>query len=110
MVQTRANMLPPTLRKNSRYIIFNAEEVDFSTVNQTIWDTCLEEVGEVETALLDMWIVKDLWNENQHVGGVRVTSEKVAVMENVLNACGYDILGVAGTMKSARRQFPVHPA
>lgn len=110
--------VPPTLRHGQRYLVFEVvrdEAAPFDDVHGAIWHACLDLLGEAGTAALDLWIVKDLWNEKAQMGAVKVVPEKADTMRAVL-ACitrvgGKDAIvhvkGVAGTMKSARKRFAV---
>lgn len=109
--------LPSSLREKQRYIIFELiTEADARTLGQVVdatWEAALDLLGETGVAEADPWVIKDLFDEERQRGGIRVHKDAVEEMRAALalitdiggaTATVY-ILGVTGTMDSARDKY-----
>ncbi|MFP4045891.1 MAG: Rpp14/Pop5 family protein [Candidatus Aenigmatarchaeota archaeon] len=112
----RPETLPSSLRKKKRYLAFEVkgqEKVEFNQLVGAIWHTVLNLYGEMKTSSIDLWLVKDLWQEGAQRGVVKCSHhhvDEVRLALALLDRIGDDevmirTLGVTGTMKSARKKF-----
>ncbi|MGN1363517.1 MAG: Rpp14/Pop5 family protein [Methanobrevibacter sp.] len=57
----KMKVLPPTLRKNNRYLVLDIKtKVHFSKDDfiLAIWDSCLRLFGEMETSNFNLWLMR----------------------------------------------------
>lgn len=112
----RINTLPPTLRPGRRYLTFEVISdgpVEFSSVVNVIWSAVLTFLGERGTARAGLWIVKDMWDDRQQRGVVKCGHNAVEAVRAALALVTQtgdrrvilNILGVTGTLQSARAKF-----
>lgn len=117
----KLKILPPTLRINKRYIVFeliSQKKITKSELIQIIWNTCLSYYGEIETSTFRLWLMKML--DFKHSGDNYITKgilqcdrncvEKVKVALCLVNTFDnnkivFHTLGVSGTIKSANKKF-----
>ncbi|MDY6777860.1 MAG: Rpp14/Pop5 family protein [Candidatus Nanohaloarchaea archaeon] len=108
--------LPSSLRDKERYIIFSIEAdraFDLGDVVDAVWKGLLDFLGEKEVAKANPWIMGDLFSRKKQVGGIRVTKDYVSDCRTAIalidqisgkNVCLH-VLGVSGTLKSARDKY-----
>lgn len=112
----KPKILSPTLREKKRYIAFQViseHKILLSDLTNAIWHSMLSFLGELTTAHTKMWIMKDLYDEEKQTGIIRcshVTVEHVRSALALIQRIGdtriaIKILGVSGTIKSAKRKF-----
>lgn len=117
----KLKILPPTLRINKRYIVFeliSQKKINRSELIQIIWNSCLSYYGEIETSNFRLWLMRIL--DFEHMGEDYITKgilqcdrnyvEKVRVALSLANNFDnkkivFHILGVSGTIKSANKKF-----
>lgn len=108
--------LPSSLREKQRYIIFeliSEKDHELGAVVEAVWDTVLDLIGEHGTAEANPWILKDLYDEEQQRGGIRVHKDHVedvrAALALITKIGGVEttvhVLGVTGTMDSAEKKY-----
>lgn len=109
-------MLPSSMRERKRYIAFEIlgeEKIEFPQLINAVWHSILNLFGEINTGLINFWLVKDSWNENKqrgllkcnhsHVSQVRLA---LALIDRIGDAkVSIRTIGVSGTMKSARKKY-----
>lgn len=116
MTEDDLQMLPPTLRETHRYIVFEIlsdGSVAFADCIDAIWDACLDLLGARGVADADPWVLKDLYDPAQQRGGIRVNKAAVedvraalALITEIDNTpVTFHVVGVTGTMDSARKQY-----
>ena len=57
----KMKVLPPTLRKNNRYLTLDIKTLDYFNKNDLIlavWDSCIRLFGEVETSNFNLWLMR----------------------------------------------------
>ncbi|MFH1432697.1 MAG: Rpp14/Pop5 family protein [archaeon] len=112
----RLNPLPPTLRDNQRYIVFeiiSKEDIAFENLVNAVWNTSLQLFGDVGTSKFKMWVPSTFFDKSRKKGIVRTTHNSVeevrAVLASIRQIEGVNVimyvLGVTGTIKSARTKF-----
>lgn len=65
----KLKILPPTLRKNKRYLAIDIKsEVELTKDNLVvaIWDACVRFKGECETSNFDLWVMRFYNGENKN--------------------------------------------
>jgi len=115
-MQTELNSLPSSLRERRRYIIFEVmsrSKLDFGEVVESVWNAILDFVGQLKTGKASVWVVKDLYDSEEQRGAIKVTNdyvEDVRAAISLINEINdkkviFSVLGVTGTLKSARRKY-----
>lgn len=108
--------LPPSLRTKSRYIVFEVisdGKVVFEDVQKAIWNSVAEWLGELGSSEARLWIVKNMYNDDKQIGIIKCSHDRV---EHVRSSLAFvkiigetrsiiRILGVSGTIKSARLKY-----
>lgn len=108
--------LPSSLREKQRYIIFeilSEEQHDLGAFVNAAWDAMLDLLGENGVAHAQPWILKDLYDESQQQGGIRVHKDHVEDVRAAITLmtdigrtdATVHVLGVTGTMDSARKKY-----
>lgn len=108
--------LPSSLRKRRRYIIvdiISESEKSLGSVVNVVWDSIMDLLGEIGTAKAGVWVVKDLFDEEKQRFGVKVNhdyTEKIRASIALVNEIEGEktnlrVLGITGTMKSARAKY-----
>jgi len=114
--EKRPKMLPPSLRGRERYIAFHViseQSVLLQDLNNTIWHSVLNFLGEVETSKARLKIIKDSYDEGKQMGILRCSNEDV---ENVRTAIAliqrigdvrvvFRVLGISGSIKATKMKF-----
>ncbi|MFH0711104.1 MAG: Rpp14/Pop5 family protein [Candidatus Aenigmatarchaeota archaeon] len=103
----------PTLREKERYIAFQAiseDSVMYSDLESAIWDSMMDFFGELGTAKTSMWIVKNLYDEQNQMGVIKCNNKSV---QEVITGLGLisrlgdarvtiKILSVSGTIRGLK--------
>lgn len=108
--------MPPTLRDNQRYIVFEViskREMTFENMVSAIWSASLQLFGEVGTSRFNMWVPSTLFDKTKKRAVIRTTHNSVeevrAVIASIKEIEGesvvFHVLGVTGTVKSAKSKF-----
>ena len=108
--------LPPSLRMHSRYLVFeimSEEKVGYSDMVSAIWNSMLSLLGELETADAKMWLIQNLYEEENQRGVIKCRHDFVEKMRALLSLIqivgekrvAINILGVTGTIKSAKNKY-----
>ncbi|MCX8178294.1 MAG: ribonuclease P protein component 2 [Candidatus Aenigmarchaeota archaeon] len=107
--------LPPSLREKHRYIaikIISESPVEYSDLENAIWNTMLDFLGEYGVAKTDFWIIKERWVKNDQTCVVRCNHLSV---QDVLASLGLvtrlgdsriavKILKISGTLKGLNKK------
>ncbi len=112
----RLNTLPPTLRDNQRYIVFEViskKDVRLGDVVDVIWSASLKLFGEVGTSKFKMWVPSQLFDAGRKMAVIRTTHDYVeevrAVLASIKEIEGESVIfyvhGVTGTIRSAKNKF-----
>ena len=108
--------LPPSLRSHKRYIIFEViaeNKIEYGDMVNAVWDSMLNFLGELEASKAKIWFIKNLYDENNQRGVIRCGNNYVEHIRTVLSLVHIigekraiiKILGVTGTIKSARNKY-----
>lgn len=103
----------PTLREKERYVAFQViseDSIMYSDLESAIWDSMMNFFGEHGTAKTSMWIVKNLYDEQNQIGVVRCNNKSV---QDVITGLGLisrlgdvrvtiKILSVSGTIRGLK--------
>lgn len=105
--------LMPTLREKDRYVAFQViseSSIIYSDLEAAIWNSMMDFFGEYGTAKSSMWIVKNLYDNQNQVGVVRCNNMSV---QEVITGLGLisrlgdirvtiKILSVSGTIRGLK--------
>ena len=108
--------LPPSLRSHKRYIVFEIisdEPVAYNDLVNTIWNSTLNFLGELETSNVMLWSIQNLYDEKSQRGIIKCRHdfvENMRVILSLIQTVGetkvvIKVLGVTGTIKSARNKY-----
>ena len=117
----KLKILPPTLRINKRYIVFefiSQKQINKSELIKIIWNNCLYYHGELETSKFRLWLMRK-WdckslNDSYMIKGIiQCDRDYVEKVKSALclannfnnNKIVFHTLGVSGTIKSASQKF-----
>ena len=115
----RLKVLPPTLRKNNRYLTVDIKVVSPITKDDLVtivWDACIRFQGELMTSNFNLWVMKFFEFENgenfhHYKAIIRCQRDYVEEVRSSLalanNYSGQRIsmttIGLSGTIKSSER-------
>lgn len=113
---SKPEILPSSMREKKRYIAFEVlgkEKVEFSQLINAVWHSLLNLFGEMKTAEVNFWLVKDSWNEKNQKGLIKCNHNHVAKVRLALALLGrigdaevsIRTLGISGTMESAKKKY-----
>ncbi|WP_406535762.1 Rpp14/Pop5 family protein [Methanobrevibacter sp.] len=115
----RLKVLPPTLRKNNRYLtvdIKSASPVTKDNLVSIVWDACIRFQGELMTANFNLWVMRfyeldnnaDVYNYKAIVRCQRDFVDEVRSSLALVNK--YDggriaitTIGLSGTIKASQK-------
>ncbi|MEM4625590.1 MAG: Rpp14/Pop5 family protein [Candidatus Aenigmatarchaeota archaeon] len=108
--------LPPVLRENERYIVFEIiaeEDIEYEDFAKALWLSCLSFLGELYTSEAEVKIIKNLYNPRTKQGVIRCRhdmTEFVRASIALINKIGnkdaiVKVLGITGTISSAKRKY-----
>lgn len=109
-------ILPPSLREQKRYIIFEIlsdGKIAYNELINAIWNSMLDYLGEAETAEARIWLIQNLYDEQKQRGILKCKHDYVEKMRVALSLiqiigetkCVIRITGVTGTIKSANMKY-----
>ncbi|MDY6769823.1 MAG: Rpp14/Pop5 family protein [Candidatus Nanohaloarchaea archaeon] len=108
--------LPKSLREKQRYIVFDIHcdrDRELGQVVDAVWDSILDLLGQEGASRADPWVMDDLFDPEQQRGGIRVKKDAVEEVRAALalvqevggETAALQVLGVTGTMDSARTKY-----
>lgn len=115
----KLKVLPPTLRKNNRYLtldIKSQSQINKNDLVSIIWDSCIRFQGELNTSNFNLWVMKfyetDDVNEYNHYKAIlrchRDFVDEVRTSLMLINK--YDnkrisvtTVGLSGTIKASHK-------
>ncbi len=111
--EEKLKILIPSLREKDRYIkfqIISEEPITYSDLEAAMWNTALDFYGEEGLAKMSLWIIKNLYDENEQIGIIRCNNKSVLPIVAVLglidrlgdNRVIAKILKISGTIKGLR--------
>lgn len=109
-------LLPPALRPTKRYVAFeiiSERPVQYSEFINAVWVSSFNFLGESGSSDAKIWFVHNLYDEKTQKGLLKCTHDAVEKIRVVLSLiqvigetrCVVKILGVTGTIKSARTKY-----
>ncbi|MCJ7478785.1 MAG: ribonuclease P protein component 2 [Candidatus Nanohaloarchaeota archaeon QJJ-7] len=115
-ISEKLQTLPSSLREKKRYIVFEIicrKDRELGQVLDAVWDSVLDFLGQEGTAKADPWIIEGMFNEEEQKGAVKVKKDYVEEVRAALalvqeiggEEAALQILGVTGTMDSAREKY-----
>lgn len=108
--------LPKSLREKQRYLVFDIiceQDREIGQVVDAVWESMLELLGESGVAKADPWVLEDLFDSEAQRGGMKVNRDAVHEVRAALTLvqeiggekAALKVLGVTGTMDSARKKY-----
>ena len=108
--------LPPSLRAKSRYVIFEViseKPISFTEFTSSVWNSMISFLGELQTSESRVWIVRNLFDEKTQKGVLKCGHDRIEQVRASLaliqmvgeTRATIHILGVTGTIKSARNKY-----
>ena len=106
---------PPSMRAKKRYLIFRLHSdspTSYQDVKNAIWSSVLNWLGENESSMADIHIVKNLWRPNDQTGFIRCHPkyvDQVKMALALIHQIGdekviFQTLRVTGTIKSGKEK------
>lgn len=113
---TRLNTLPPTLRENARYLIFeiiSKKDFDIAEAVDALWQSSLALFGETGASKFSLWVPFNLYDRGKKRGIVKCAHTSVEEVRSAIAAIKQignepaivHVLGVTGTILSAKKKF-----
>jgi ribonuclease P/MRP protein subunit POP5 len=110
MKSVKLKVLPPTQRRKHRYIkfqIISDDNIVYSDLETAIWNTMLDFYGEFGVSSMNLWFIKNLYDNKRQIGILRCehkTVPKVLAGLGLIERLGdvritIKILKVSGTIK-----------
>ena len=109
-------LLPPSLRSHKRYVIseiISDNPITYSDLVNTIWNSMLNFLGELESSEAMIWSIQNLYDEKSQKGVIKCRHdfvESIRAILSLIQTAGetkviIKVLGVTGTIKSARNKY-----
>ncbi len=109
-------ILPSTLRSQNRYIVsevISENKITYNDLVSAIWNSMLSFLGELGSSEAKIWIVQNLYKENEQKCVIKCRHDYVEHVRAVLSLIQMvgetkaviRIMGVTGTIKSARTKY-----
>jgi ribonuclease P/MRP protein subunit POP5 len=109
-------ILPPSLRSHKRYIVFDViseQPIVYGELVNAIWDSMFNFLGELGASEAQVWFIHNIYDEKNQRCIIKCkhdSVEKIRVMLSLIQVVGdikciIKILGVTGTIKSARTKY-----
>jgi len=116
MNATRLNTLPPTLRENARYLVFeiiSRKDFDIAEAVDALWQSSLLLFGETGASKFSLWVPFNLYDREKKRGIVKCAHTSVEEVRSAIAAIRQignepvivHVLGVTGTILSAKKKF-----
>lgn len=113
MKQERLKTLLPTLKENKRYVflkIISEEPLYYPELESAVWNQLLEFYGELGVANMSIWIIKNLYSEQEQLFVIKCNDKSVSQVISCLglisrigdNRVIFKVLKVSGTIKGLK--------
>ena len=115
----RLKVLPPTLRKNNRYLTLDIKTTSPITKDELvsmIWDTCIRFQGEAMTSNFNLWIMKfyEIEKTDDYINYKSIVRCQSDFVENVRsslaltykyngNVVSLTTIGISGTINASQK-------
>ena len=108
--------LPPTLRDIKRCVVFeivSENHVTYKDLFEALWTSMSNFLGEMQASKAKIWVIQNLFDEKSKKGIIRCSNTYVEHTRVVLSLIQFvgetratiKVLGVTGTIKSARVKY-----
>jgi ribonuclease P/MRP protein subunit POP5 len=108
--------LPPSLRGRRRYIayqVISESKFIFQDLMNSIWHSMLNLLGELGSSQADVWIARDVYDEEKQIGIIKCSHDNVeqvrtslALIERIGDVrVIVKVLGISGSIKATRMKF-----
>lgn len=112
----KPNILSPTLREKHRYVAYKViaeDKFEFNDLVNSMWHSVLNLLGELGCAKMNLWVIRNTFNEKDKTGLIRCDHRQVERLRAALalvQGAGetriiIQVLGVSGTIKAAKKKF-----
>lgn len=117
----KMKVLPPSLRKNSRYLVLDIKcesQITKDELVLAIWDSCIKFSGECETSNFNLWLMRFYpQNDSQeytHIKAIlrcqrgfenKVRSSLATITRYNHKKIAFNTIGLSGTISSAIDKF-----
>ena len=109
-------ILPPSLRSQKRYIIFEViseQPVIYNEIVTTVWNSLLSLLGELGSSNAKIWFINNIYDDKSQRGIIKCAHDSVEHVRCALSLIQIigetrsviKIIGVTGTIKSARSKY-----
>lgn len=109
-------MLPPALRSQKRYIVFEVlseQPVKYEDLTSAIFGSAMGFLGELGSSQAKIWMIQNLYDQETQRGVIKCSHDYVEHMRAVLSLITFvgeskaivKIIGVTGTIKSAKTKY-----
>ena len=109
-------MLPPSMRPPKRYVVYEVvseQPIIYGELVNTIWTTTMEFLGEIGAAEANIWFVHNTYDSEKQAGVIKCRHGSVEMVRLILSLisiisesrCVIRIMGVTGTIKSAKDKY-----
>lgn len=113
--EDKLKILLPSLREKERYIAFRVlsdERISYSDLEAAIWNVLLDFYGEYGVSKLSVWLIKNLYDEQNQIGIIKCNNKAIAPVIaglGLINRLGdtrvvFKILSISGTIKGLKWQ------
>jgi len=108
--------LPPSLRGKRRYVafqVFSEGKFILQDLNNSIWHSLLNLLGELGASQADIWIARDIYDEAKQIGIIRCSHNNVEQVRTALALVErigdirvvIKVLGISGSIKATKMKF-----
>ncbi len=116
MIMAEPKLLPPSMRQNKRYIVFeiiSQSPVKYQDTVAAVWGSMLDFIGELQSSDLRTWLIQNLYNDKAQRGVIKCSHTHVEHVRAILSLiqvigesrCVIKVLGVTGTIKFATEKY-----
>ncbi len=109
-------ILPPSMRPAKRYIVYEIisdGQMLYGDFVNTVWTSSMEFLGELGSSESGIWFVHNSYDDKKQTGILKCRHNSVENVRTVLSLisligetrCIVKILGVTGTIKSAKTKY-----
>ena len=109
-------ILPPTLRSQKRYIVFEViseSKIKYGDLVSAVWNSLLSFLGEIDSSDARIWFVQNLYKEDEQKCVIKCRHDYIEQVRAVLaliqmigeTKATIKVIGVTGTIKSAKTKY-----
>lgn len=104
------------MRPKKRYIlfeVFSEHPVEYGDISDAVWASLLDLAGEIGAAESRIWMIPDMYDDRKQAGVMKCSNTSVETVRASIslvqivseNRCIIRVLGVTGTLKSAKAKY-----